>query len=151
MLRLLQLNHPHHGRRVALVQEDALILLTRHRSIHELALAAIDSRKSLAQFVPPLRSRRALDYGPIHAGDSDWRLLPAFDHPAEPARCLVTGTGLTHKASVATRQAMHSGAKKKPVLSDSARMYQWGLEGGRPARGKIGVAPEWFYKGCGTC
>src|SRR6185369_14698204 len=28
---------------------------------------------------------------------------------------------------------------------------QWGLEGGRPARGKIGAPPEWFYKGCGTC
>src|ERR1041385_6578337 len=25
-----------------------------------------------------------------------------------------------------------------------------GLEGGRPKPGAIGVAPEWFYKGCGT-
>src|SRR5882724_2578982 len=30
------------------------------------------------------------------------------------------------------------------------RMYQAGLAGGRPAPGQIGVAPEWFYKGCGT-
>jgi hypothetical protein len=29
-------------------------------------------------------------------------------------------------------------------------MYQWGLEGGRPEAGCVGVAPEWFYKGCGT-
>ena len=29
-------------------------------------------------------------------------------------------------------------------------MYLSGLEGGRPAPGTIGVAPEWFYKGCGT-
>src|SRR5260370_42050982 len=35
-------------------------------------------------------------------------------------------------------------------LSDSMRMYLSGLEGGRPALGVIGVAPEWFYKGCGT-
>jgi hypothetical protein len=76
-------------------------------------------------------------------------LLPAYDHPEEPARCLVTGTGLTHKASAANRQAMHAGAKPA-VVTDSMRMYQWGLEGGRPARGKIGVAPEWFYKGNGT-
>src|SRR5438132_7661292 len=30
------------------------------------------------------------------------------------------------------------------------RMYQWGLEGGRPAARQIGVAPEWFYKGAGA-
>jgi hypothetical protein len=30
------------------------------------------------------------------------------------------------------------------------RMYLAGLEGGRPEPGKIGVSPEWFYKGCGT-
>jgi hypothetical protein len=30
------------------------------------------------------------------------------------------------------------------------KMYLAGLEGGRPAPGIIGVAPEWFYKGCGT-
>jgi hypothetical protein len=41
-------------------------------------------------------------------------------------------------------------ATEKPALTDSMRMYQWGLEGGRPAPGTIGVAPEWFYKGCGT-
>jgi hypothetical protein len=30
------------------------------------------------------------------------------------------------------------------------KMYRIGLEGGRPAPGDIGAAPEWFYKGCGT-
>jgi hypothetical protein len=29
------------------------------------------------------------------------------------------------------------------------RMYRWGEEGGRPAPGEIGTAPEWFYKGTG--
>jgi hypothetical protein len=29
-------------------------------------------------------------------------------------------------------------------------MFQWGLEGGRPEPGQIGVSPEWFYKGPGT-
>ena len=59
----------------------------------------------------------------------------------------MTGTGLTHKASAENRQAMH---QKPEELSDSMRMYLSGLEGGRPEPGKIGVAPEWFYKGCGT-
>src|SRR5438874_9707152 len=44
---------------------------------------------------------------------------------------------------------MHA-ASKLAVLTDSMRMYQSGLEGGRPKPGKIGVSPEWFYKGCGT-
>ncbi|MDB6023946.1 MAG: GguC protein, partial [Verrucomicrobiales bacterium] len=35
-------------------------------------------------------------------------------------------------------------------LSDSMKMYFWGVEGGRPAKGKIGVQPEWFYKGHGN-
>ena len=30
------------------------------------------------------------------------------------------------------------------------KMFRWGVEGGRPAPGKIGIAPEWFYKGNGT-
>jgi hypothetical protein len=29
------------------------------------------------------------------------------------------------------------------------RMFQWGIEGGRPVPGEIGIAPEWFYKGNG--
>ena len=34
-------------------------------------------------------------------------------------------------------------------LTDSARMFRWGLEGGRPAGTEPGVQPEWFYKGNG--
>jgi hypothetical protein len=35
-------------------------------------------------------------------------------------------------------------------LTDSMKMFRSGLEGGRPEPGRIGVAPEWFYKGTGT-
>ena len=35
-------------------------------------------------------------------------------------------------------------------MTDSMRMFQWGVEGGRPAEGEIGIAPEWFYKGNGS-
>lgn len=163
MTRLVQLRHPKLGRRVAVVEGDDLRLLKSADSIYELANRAIAKRISLAQLVSTSRSNEALDYNAIHAGKSRWRLLPAFDHPDEPARCLVTGTGLTHRKSAENRQAMHGGTGFQPVSacggddrqaacppSDSMKMYQWGLEGGRPARGKIGVSPEWFYKGCGT-
>jgi hypothetical protein len=29
------------------------------------------------------------------------------------------------------------------------RMFQWGMEGGRPAEGRPGAQPEWLYKGNG--
>jgi hypothetical protein len=43
---------------------------------------------------------------------------------------------------------MHTGATEE--LTDSMKMFRWGVEGGRPEPGRIGVAPEWFYKGPGT-
>jgi hypothetical protein len=51
-------------------------------------------------------------------------------------------------ASAKNRQSMHG---KSEELTDSMRMYRWGVEGGKPPAGEIGVAPEWFYKGDGAC
>lgn len=148
MKRLVQLKHPKFGRRVAVVQGDDLCLLKGADSIYLLARVALAGKTSLAKFIAISRSRETLAYTAVHSGKSKWRLLPAFDHPDEPARCLVTGTGLTHRKSAASRQAMHQ--DPNAPVSDSLKMYQWGLEGGRPARGKIGISPEWFYKGNGT-
>lgn len=152
MIRLVQLKHPKHGRRIARVNDSAkLQLLDNHRSIYSLAIASLSrKKKSLAEEISSNLSAKALDYDAIYSGKSNWSLLPAFDHPTEPARCLVTGTGLTHRASAESRQAMHAGGKKAVAQTDSMKMYQWGIEGGRPAAGEIGVQPEWFYKGCGT-
>jgi hypothetical protein len=63
----------------------------------------------------------------------------------------VTGTGLTHLGSAATRDAMHRKAaqEKDKEMTDSARMFQWGIEGGKPAGTAPGAQPEWFYKGGG--
>src|SRR2546430_13154219 len=148
MIRLVQLKHSRQGRRVSVVEENNLRLLSGANSIFGLAQAAIAKKISLAKQISASRSRESLDYDAVYLSESEWCLLPAFDHPDEPARCLVTGTGLTHKKSADNRQAMHS--EKPAVITDSMRMYQWGLEGGRPATGAIGVPPEWFYKGCGT-
>jgi hypothetical protein len=88
-----------------------------------------------------------LQYDAVERRESGWSLLPPFDHPFEQSRCFVTGTGLTHKPSVEARDSMHTGAQQ---LTDSMKMFQIGLEGGKPTRGKIGAAPEWFYKGTGA-
>lgn len=151
MMRLVQLCHPERGRHVAIVDENELRLLQSYISIHCLSVAALEACASLEAFAATDASSAVVDYGAVYRGDSDWRILPAFDHPHEPARCLVTGTGLTHKASALSRQAMHSASTEgTPPVTDSLRMFQWGLDEGRPAPGEIGVQPEWFYKGNGT-
>ena len=36
------------------------------------------------------------------------------------------------------------------AVTDSAKMFQMGIDGGSPEPGERGVSPEWFYKGDGT-
>jgi hypothetical protein len=148
-MRLVQLTHSTHGRRTALVDEPNLVFVDGAASIYELALQAIEQSSSLATLLDSRRSAHFIPYDAIYAGASDWRLLPAFDHPTDPAHCLVTGTGLTHRASAENRDRMHEAAASNQ-LTDSMRMYLSGVEGGRPAAGAVGVQPEWFYKGTGA-
>jgi hypothetical protein len=143
-MRLVQLQRSSGETRVALVDGDTLRLLDDCDSVYDLARQALRTGFRLGYAVRP--GAGTLPYDAVYRLESDWRLLPPLTHP-EPARCLVSGTGLTHKASADNRQAMHQDAAD---LSDSMRMYLAGVEGGRPEPGAIGVAPEWFYKGCGT-
>jgi len=145
-VRIVQLSSPGGQTRVAAVENSRLRLLLGCGSVYELAQEALARAQPLRDLARERASRETLDYDPIYRLESAWRLLPPFTHP-EPARCLVAGTGLTHRASADNRQAMHHNPAQ---LSDSMRMYLMGLEGGHPGPGKIGVSPEWFYKGCGT-
>jgi hypothetical protein len=147
MTRLLQLKREE-LRRVALVEEPQLRLLEGCNSVYELANSAIRSGAKLGDLARQKATGERLEYDPIYLGRSDWHILPPIDHPAEPARCLVSGTGLTHLGSARNRQSMH--ASTEADLTDSMKMFRWGIEGGRPASGSIGTAPEWFYKGTGT-
>ncbi len=134
--------------RVALVREPRLQLLGGAQSSYELAAASEASRTPLLQLIQERATTEELDYDTIYQGKSDWHLLPPIHHPVEPARCLVSGTGLTHLGSAKNRQAMHSANEEE--LNDSMKMFKWGVEGGKPSSGKIGLAPEWFYKGNGS-
>ena len=147
MLRLIQVRHAVHGRRVGVVTDKQCQLLDRFRSAYALVQWALASGERLDVVVNGSGER--LDYDAIYAGESEWTLLPAFDHPDEPGRCLVSGTGLTHMASAKNRDAMHEKGEDAPV-TDSMKMFQWGVDGGNPEPGRIGAQPEWFYKGTGT-
>ena len=146
MTRLIQIKRGN-VRRVALVEEPNLRVLDTCSSIYELALMAIGEGGKLSHLARQRAGHETLDYDPIYCGRSPWRLLPAIDHPDEPARCLISGTGLTHLGSARGRQSMHATANGD--LTDSMKMFRWGIEGGRPAAGAVGVPPEWFHKGTG--
>jgi hypothetical protein len=144
-MRLIQLTGSE-GRRVAVVDGEQLRLLGTQRSVYELATAALGAGLPLAEAAERDLGSESIGYPEVYFGDSPWRILPAIDHPGEAANCMVSGTGLSHIRSAANRQAMHAAGEQ---ATDSMRMYQWGVEGGRPAPGVPGVSPEWFYKGTG--
>ncbi|MEP7376418.1 MAG: AraD1 family protein [Chitinophagaceae bacterium] len=147
-MRFVQITHPDHGRKVALVREPSLVLLDHISSVYELAIETIQSGKDIKGIVEKNLSGSALDYDAVYNGADEWTLLPSFDCPKNVFSCLVSGTGLTHKNSALNRQMMHQAGGDN--LTDSMKMYQWGLEGGQPTDGMIGTQPEWFYKGTGA-
>src|SRR5690348_11395859 len=136
-IRLLQLRHPSMGRRIALVADNSTLRLLNAGSVYELAQAALSAGDSLVRTVLANLTDETAVYNAVYSGTSEWTILPCVHHPEEPSRCLVSGTGLSHKGSAADRQAMH--AVTESDLTDSMKMYRWGLEGGRPAAGEVGV------------
>lgn len=147
-IRLVQIVHPAAGRKVALVKEPALVLLDGVDSVYGLAVRALALQKSIRSVVEMHLTRHELDYNLVYSRRTEWSMLPSFDCPQNQFNCLVSGTGLTHKNSALNRQVMHQA--ENTTLTDSMRMYQWGIEGGMVPRGAIGVQPEWFYKGNGN-
>lgn len=137
------------GRRVGRVTDDggSVEALTGVTSVHQLALTAARGSRPLAELAAAAPSDQRIELAELLASG---RLLAPIDHP-DPAHCLVTGTGLTHLGSAQARDSMHQAVQQdEATLSDSMKMFKLGLEGGKPAEGRPGVAPEWFYKGDGS-
>ncbi|MDY0870951.1 AraD1 family protein [Dongia rigui] len=117
-------------------------------SVFELANLAIARKTSLEALIQELASDKTVDYAGLLAKN---QVMAPIEHP-EPARFFITGTGLTHIGSASARNKMHvathgDGAPE----SDSMKIFRMGLSGGKPEKGQIGIQPEWFYKGVGTC
>ncbi len=114
-------------------------------SIYDMAVSALAQGLRLEALAAPDESA-GLSYSALQ---KDRRLLCPLMHP-DPAHCHVSGTGLTHLGSAETRDAMHRKlAQGETELSDSMRMFKWGVDGGRPLDNAPGAQPEWFYKGDG--
>ncbi len=116
-------------------------------SVYKLALEAADSGKSLVSVIEAHGLGETVDLDKAYA---EGRFLPPITHP-DAAHLHLTGTGLTHLGSAATRDSMHKKTTEaaEETLTDSMKMFRMGIEGGKPKAGEKGVQPEWFYKGNG--
>ncbi|MBN6150895.1 FAH family protein [Xanthomonas sp. AmX2] len=124
-------------------------LLREVSSTYALAGAAIEAGLPLADYAERHLGDIVLDYAALLGAG---RVLSPLTHP-DPAHCRVTGTGLTHLGSAATRDAMHQNLQQQAsqgTLTDSMKIFQLGVEGGIPRDGRPGAQPEWFYKGDGS-
>ncbi|MBZ5758058.1 MULTISPECIES: AraD1 family protein [Rhizobium] len=117
-------------------------------SVYALAIEAADGGKSLSEVIAAHGLGETVDLDKAYA---EGRFLPPITHP-DAAHLHLTGTGLTHLGSAATRDSMHkkTSEEAEETLTDSMKMFRMGLENGKPKNGEKGVQPEWFYKGNGN-
>ena len=149
-MRIVQFRGRDDARKVGIVSDDGktLEVVRGARNAYDLAQEALRAGTRLEALIASRRSGQSESYGDAVA---EQRLLVPFDHP-DPYHLLITGTGLSHLGSAAARDSMHAKIQKdESELTDSMKIFKWGVEGGKPAGGKIGVQPEWFYKGDGRC
>ena len=149
-MRLVQFLDKGGGRCVGIVSDDGanLGVVGGARCVYDIALEAIRRRSTVETVTREWRTKEAVSYAAVV---DQRRLLSPLDH-VDAARWLVTGTGLSHLGSAAARDAMHAKLQADEAqLTDSMKIFKWGLEGGKPQSGEIGVQPEWFYKGDGRC
>jgi hypothetical protein len=147
-LRLIQFLQENGRPRAGFVTDDGTSVgsVGAFESTYALAQAASSAAEPLDAFASRQAAAPSYSYPALLA---ERRVLAPLSHP-EPARCLVSGTGLTHYGSASARDQMHKKLAAE-TLSDSMQMFKWGVEGGRPAEGAPGAQPEWFYKGDGDC
>jgi hypothetical protein len=147
-LRLIQFLDDSGQPRVGYVTDDGTTVgsVGAFQTTYQLAQAASSAAEPLDAFASRQAATPSLSYRTLL---DERRVLAPLTHPTA-ARCLVSGTGLTHYGSASARDQMHKKLELE-TLSDSMQMFKWGVEGGRPADGAPGAQPEWFYKGNGDC
>ena len=156
-MRLIQFQAPPEGRRVGLIEDDTVFDLTKLNPawdrIYNIFFEASRKATTIEAYITGCDFRSAtaaLSYSELlnrHPGDSAGWILPPLDHP-DPAHSIITVTGLTHLGSTSQRDQMHRDDSKPQT--DSQKMFEMGLKGGKPVTGVRGVQPECFQKGTGA-
>jgi len=147
-MRLMQVRKGRGAGRVVATDDEGSWFVDGFATVYDLALAAIAKRTTIEAIVRKAKRGGKADSKALLAAG---QVVAPIEH-ADPAHLVITGTGLTHLGSAATRDAMHQKVAEaaEETLTDSMRMFRMGLEGGKPKRGRAGVQPEWFYKGDGS-
>lgn len=146
-MRIVQFRDSALGDTVAKVDKQELRPIKNFSTTCELALEAQRQSTSLNAIIEANLSGDTVDYAAVLASGA---VLPPVTHP-DPSRLWITGTGLTHLGSASARDKMHAESSQEIGQSDTMKMFHLGLEGGKPEPGKVGVQPEWFFKGNGNC
>ena len=77
--------------------------------------------------------------------------MPPLDHP-DPTHCLISGTGLTHLGSASARDKMHQqNLSNDNSVTDTMRIFQWGLQRGVQQKGQIGHSQNGFIRRWFNC
>src|SRR5262245_5930019 len=108
-MRLIQFLDSKGRSRVGRVADDGstVAAMVGSASMYELAHAAITSNATLDEVAAKSRYEVPESYGKVLESK---RVLAPLTH-VDPHRCMVSGTGLTHLGSAATRDAMHEKTK----------------------------------------
>lgn len=159
-MRVVQFRMENGKRRVGVVQDETVLDITSARpplrSVYSIFLEAERAGAKFNEFLNELIEAGGWEtqpYAPFLEAspnpDTPYLLSP-FDHE-DMHRLMVSGTGLTHLGSMQSRDKMHaSDVQVEEPQTDSAKMFQMGIDGGKPSDGQRGVSPEWFYKGNGS-
>ena len=147
-MNIIQFEAQDHQRAIGIIENNTVKPVNQVETVRDLALMTIKNKLSLEQQIEQLGfASKTYDYALLL---DNLQVLPPLDHP-DTAHCFVSGTGLTHLGSADTRDKMHQQNSADTVsVTDTMRIFQLGIEKGKPADGEVGAQPEWFYKGDGS-
>ncbi len=144
---LIQFLNKKAEKQCGVVKGNTVTTLKHFNSTYELFHFAESTGKQMEEVIADLLTASTEDYQSLV---NEKRILIPLNHP-DPYRMWITGTGLTHLGSAASRDAMHlkiSGGQESE-LSDSMKMFKMGVENGKMINNHPASQPEWFYKGNG--
>lgn len=146
-MRIVQYIDDKGNKRIGKVTEPRIEMVNSVTSTYDLFTYAQDRKISMPEAVDKLVSDTSEDYETLL---NNKRILIPVDHH-DPYHLWITGTGLTHLGSAASRDQMHNNndEESKENLTDSIKIFRAGVLDGKMQNGKPGVQPEWFYKGNG--
>jgi hypothetical protein len=147
LMNIVQFVTRDNQRRVGWVENDQIRILKEVHTTYDLFFRSLREQCSVKELTVRLTSDQCESYDELLR---EKRVRVPLDHP-DPYHTWITGTGLTHLGSAASRDAMHqkAAAGKAADATDSMKMFSMGIENGKMTGAKPGVQPEWFFKGNG--